>query len=268
MPESVKSELSRYCRRLEIVEHPKWRGAIGAARGLVFHEPLQMWFFRSNALMAKVRQILSEEDIDCCLWISFALGTVSLKRELIPRVIAIQPAQALHFRRRYEFSRNPILRTLYGMEYGRLTEYEADLARKFDSCLLISEKDRDAIDPKHTLNNIFYNPHETDVRSFAAPSGNVRERGSLVFSGAMYMDTDSDAALYFHREILPLIWEVRPDTRFTIVGKRPPQTIRMLANDPRITVTGIVEDVRPYLWKASVGVNPIRMAARLQNRLL
>jgi len=137
----------------------------------------------------------------------------------IPRVIAIQPAQTLHFRRRYEFSRNPVLRVLYRMEYKRLTGYEADLARKFDSCLLISEKDRDAIDPKHTLNNIFYNPHGTDVHSFCAARWLVRERGSLVFCGAMYMDTNSDAVLYFHREILPLIWKVRPHTRFTIVGK-------------------------------------------------
>jgi glycosyltransferase involved in cell wall biosynthesis len=84
----------------------------------------------------------------------------------------------------------------------------------------------------------------------------------------MYMDTNSDAALYFDREILPLIWKVRPNTRFTIVGKKPPQSIKKLAEDPRITVTGFVDDVRPYLWKASVGVNPIRMAAGLQNKLL
>jgi glycosyltransferase involved in cell wall biosynthesis len=268
VPEAAKSELSRYCRRMEIIEHPSWRGAVNAARGLLSHEPLQMWYFRSSALMAKVRQIISEEEIEIAYGYHLRSGQFLANMNSIPRVIAIQPAQTLHFRRRYEFSRNPVLRVLYRMEYKRLTGYEADLARKFDSCLLISEKDRDAIDPKHTLNNIFYNPHGTDVHSFAPPAGLVRERGSLVFCGAMYMDTNSDAVLYFHREILPLIWKVRPHTRFTIVGKRPPQAIRELAQDPRITVTGFVEDVRPYLWNASVGVNSIRMAAGLQNKLL
>jgi len=33
-------------------------------------------------------------------------------------------------------------------------------------------------------------------------------------------------------------------------------------------VTGFVDDVRPYLWKASVGINPVRMAAGMQNKLL
>jgi glycosyltransferase involved in cell wall biosynthesis len=52
------------------------------------------------------------------------------------------------------------------------------------------------------------------------------------------------------------------------VGKRPPQSILKLAEDPRIVVTGFVDEVRPYLWKASVGVNPMRMAAGMQNKLL
>lgn len=268
VPEEVKTQLSRYCRRIEIIGHPKWRGAISAACGLLSHEPLQMWYFRSNDLIDKVRQIISEEKIEIVYGYHLRSGQFLADINSIPRVIAIQPAQTLHFRRRHEFSRNPVLRALYRMEYERLTGYEADLASKFDSCLLISKKDRNAIDPNYTLNNVFYSPHGTDVHWFAPPSSVVREKGSLVFSGAMYMDTNSDAALYFHRQILPHIWKVRPQTRFTIVGKNPPQSIRKLAKDTRITVTGFVDDVRPYLWRASVGVNPIRMAAGLQNKLL
>lgn len=264
----MKAELGRYCRRMEIVDHPKWRGALSAARGLFSKEPLQMWYFRSSALASKVREILSDEQIEIAYGYHLRSGQFLQGIDSIPRVIAIMPAQALHFRRRYEFTRNPVMRAIYGMEFTRLTGFEADLARKFDSCLLISEKDRDAIDSAHVLKNIFYNPHGTDTDSFAPPGGTVREKASLVFSGAMYMDTNCDAALYFRREILPLIWKSRPETRFTIVGKNPPSSIRRLADDSRITVTGFVEDVRPFLWKASVGVNPIRMAAGLQNKLL
>ena len=268
VPEEMKVEVGRYCHRMEIIDHPKWKGALGAARGLLDRDPLQMWYFRSRALTNKVRQIVSEEKIDLAYGYHLRSGQFLAEIGAIPRVIAIMPAQALHFQRRCEFTHNPIMRTLYRMEFGRLNGYEANLARKFESCLLISEKDRNAIDPNKTLRNTFYNPHGTDTDAFAPPSGNVREKNSIVFSGAMYMDTNSDAALYFHREILPLIWKVRPETRFSIVGKNPPLSIRRLAEDPRITVTGFVDDVRPYLWKASVGVVPIRMAAGLQNKLL
>jgi glycosyltransferase involved in cell wall biosynthesis len=227
-----------------------------------------MWYFRSKALAEKVKQVIAEEKIEMAYGYHLRSGQFLADLDSIPRVIAIQPAQVLHFGRRYKLTRNPVLRAIYGMEYRRLHGYEVNLAEKFNSCLLISEKDRDAIDPEHRLRNVFYNPHGTDVHSFAPPADVVREENSLVFCGAMYMDTNFDAVLHFCRNILPQIWAKRPETRFTIVGKRPPQSVLKLAEDRRISVTGYVDDVRPYLWKASVGVNPIRMAAGLQNKLL
>jgi glycosyltransferase involved in cell wall biosynthesis len=227
-----------------------------------------MWYFRSRALAEKVKQVIAEERIEMAYGYHLRSGQFLAEQNSIPRVIAIQPAQILHFGRRYKLTHNPVMRAIYGMEYRRLIGYEVRFAQKFDSCLLISEKDRDAIDPDHRLHNVFYNPHGTDVDSFAPPPNAAREGNSLVFCGAMYMDTNFDAVLHFCRSILPLIWAKRPDTRFTIVGKRPPQSVLKLAEDPRISVTGFVDDVRPYLWKASVGVNPIRMAAGLQNKLL
>lgn len=268
IPKESRDRLAQYCRRIEVVAWPKWRGALGAACGLFSSEPLQVWYFRSKALAEKVKQVIAEERIEMAYGYHLRSGQFLSDLNSIPRVIAIQPAQILHFGRRFELTRNPVMRTIYGMEYRRLVGYEADLAQKFTSCLLISEKDRNAIDPDHRLHNVFYNPHGTDVDSFAPDPGVVRDENNLVFCGAMYMDTNFDAVLHFCRNILPLIWSKRPETRFTIVGKWPPQSVLKLAEDPRISVTGFVEDVRPYLWKASVGVNPIRMAAGLQNKLL
>ena len=264
----ARVQLDHYCRRIEVIAWPKWRGALSAALGLFSAEPLQMWYFRSRALAGKVKQVIAEERIEMAYGYHLRSGQFLADVNSIPRVIAIQPAQILHFGRRYKLTRNPVMRAIYGMEYRRLIGYEVGLAQKFNSCLLISEKDRDAIDPDHLLHNVFYNPHGTDVDSFAPPADVEREESSLVFCGAMYMDTNFDAVLHFYRSILPLIWAKRPATRFTIVGKRPPQSVLKLAEDPRISVTGFVDDVRPYLWKATVGVNPIRMAAGLQNKLL
>jgi polysaccharide biosynthesis protein PslH len=264
----ARDRLAQYCRRVEFVPWPKWRGALRAATGLASSEPLQVWYYRSGELAAKVRQIIAEEQIDLAYGYHLRAAQFLADIDSIPRVLAIQPAQILHFGRRYQLTHNPAVRMVYGMEYRRLQGYEAAVAAKFDSCLLISPKDREAIDPNHRLSNVFFNPHGTDVHSFAPPPGNVRDGNTIVFSGAMHMDTNTDAALYFHREILPLIWAKRPQARFTIVGKNPPGSLQKLAEDARITVTGFVPDIRPYLWKAAIAVNPIRMAAGMQNKLI
>jgi glycosyltransferase involved in cell wall biosynthesis len=260
--------LAGYCRRIEVVEWPKWRAAINAARGLMSSTPLQMSYFRCDAFAAKVRQVVAEEEIDLAYGYHLRSGQYLAELDSIPRVIALQPAQILHFGRRYKLTHNPVLRALYGMEYRRLIGYEAEVAQKFNSCLLISEKDRSAIDPEGHLRNVFFNPHGTDVEYFAPPADTVRDEATLVFCGSMAMDTNVDAVLHFHRYVLPIVWAKRPETLFRIVGRNPTRSVLRLMEDPRITVTGLVQDVRPYLWKASVGVDPIRMAAGMQNKVI
>ncbi len=268
VPAERMQELAQYCHRIEVVACPKWRSAINTARGLISSTPLQMWYFRSEAFAAKVKQVIAEEEIDLAYGYHLRSGQYLADVDSIPRVIALQPAQILHFGRRHKLTHNPVLRALYGMEYRRLVGYEERVAEKFDSCLLISEKDPNAIDPEGRLRNVFLNPHGTDVEYFAPPADTVRDDATLVFCGSMAMDTNVDAVLHFHRDILPLVWAKRLETRFLIVGRDPSRPVLKLTEDPRITVTGYVKDVRAFLWKASVGVDPIRMAAGMQNKVI
>jgi glycosyltransferase involved in cell wall biosynthesis len=68
-----------------------------------------------------------------------------------------------------------------------------------------------------------------------------------------------DAVLYFIEQIWPLIGARHPDARVTIVGASPPQAVLDLAaRDSRVTVTGFVQDVRPYLDRAQVYLCPMR----------
>ena len=76
------------------------------------------------------------------------------------------------------------------------------------------------------------------------------------------------AALYFAREVLPRIWAKDPQVRFQIVGKDPPETVRQLAADERIQVTGTVDDLRPHLAQAGVAVCPALYAVGIQNKVL
>jgi glycosyltransferase involved in cell wall biosynthesis len=58
--------------------------------------------------------------------------------------------------------------------------------------------------------------------------------------------------------VLPLIEEKVPKVKLYVVGKNPPDAITSRATD-RIIVTGTVPDVRPYVWRSSVYVVPLRM---------
>jgi glycosyltransferase involved in cell wall biosynthesis len=78
------------------------------------------------------------------------------------------------------------------------------------------------------------------------------------------------AALHLVSDIMPLVWQVRPNARVQIVGKDPPREIRELAihHWPLAISTGTVPDIRPFLRGATVAVAPIAYGAGIQNKVL
>jgi glycosyltransferase involved in cell wall biosynthesis len=67
---------------------------------------------------------------------------------------------------------------------------------------------------------------------------------------------------------MPAVWAQRPDVRVMIVGKDPPKSIRALGQDARVSVTGTVKDIRPYLQRASIAAAPVEYGAGIQNKVL
>lgn len=89
----------------------------------------------------------------------------------------------------------------------------------------------------------------------------------IVFEGSMAFHPNIDAALYFTKEILPVIKASLPDARLLLVGRSPAPCILALQS-ASIEVTGTVEDVRPYLSQERVFVCPMRTGAGIKNKIL
>jgi glycosyltransferase involved in cell wall biosynthesis len=90
----------------------------------------------------------------------------------------------------------------------------------------------------------------------------------LLFTGKMDFRPNIDAVLWFGRSVLPLILERRPGATFAIVGQRPHPRLDVLRDTPGVTITGYVDDVRPYLAGARVYVAPLRVGGGTRLKLL
>ncbi len=155
------------------------------------------------------------------------------------------------------------------VQWLRLRHYEAQVCRRADQVLAVSEADADALrrlvpelDPSVVPNGIDtsrYRPSPVET-----PSG----KDSLVFTGTMDFRPNVDAVLWFARETLPLIQAEIPDVHFTVVGQRPHRRLDPLKRNPSVTLTGRVEDVRPYIADATLYVAPLRMGGGTRLKLL
>ena len=111
----------------------------------------------------------------------------------------------------------------------------------------------------------FILPNGVDLAYFH-PNETPR-RPEVVFSGKMSYHANTTAALYLAQEVMPRVWQRRPDVHLTIVGSRPPRAVRALSGE-RVTVTDYVEDIRPFLWRAALAVAPMPYGAGIQNKVL
>jgi glycosyltransferase involved in cell wall biosynthesis len=59
-----------------------------------------------------------------------------------------------------------------------------------------------------------------------------------------------------------------PTAEFWVVGAGPSPAVLGLASAPGVHVTGAVDDIRPYLAKATMFVCPLRYGAGIKNKLL
>jgi glycosyltransferase involved in cell wall biosynthesis len=142
----------------------------------------------------------------------------------------------------------------------------------FDQVLVTSETDKQALlnlvpsgtnpVPIHVLSN------GVDLDYFHPRRDILRDPETLVFSGKMSYHANVSMVRHLVSAIMPKIWRRRPKTRLVIVGKDPSADIRNLAINPLVTVTGTVDDIRPYLWKATVAVVPLVYGAGIQNKIL
>jgi glycosyltransferase involved in cell wall biosynthesis len=77
------------------------------------------------------------------------------------------------------------------------------------------------------------------------------------FVALMGWRPNEDAATWLCRAIWPRVHARVPDATLLLVGRDPSDALRALAG-PGVEITGTVDDVRPYLQRARVGLAPLR----------
>ena len=167
---------------------------------------------------------------------------------------------------------------IYRRESRYLLALEKQLAERFDAGLFVSCAEADLfrnLSPatadkigfyNNGVDSEYFNPlydHKSTVAN-PYPDDSI----PLVFTGAMDYWPNIDAVAWFSREVLPALQQAYPKVTLTIVGGNPDKSVRQLTDSAGITVTGRVEDVRPYLKHALAAVAPMRIARGVQNKVL
>ena len=106
-----------------------------------------------------------------------------------------------------------------------------------------------------------------DLKAYDAEPFEGEEK-SLVFWGRMDFEPNTDAMIWFVKEVWHRVLEREPNAKLKIVGKFPTNQILDLGNVKGVEVTGEVADIKPFARGASVTVLPMRCGIGIKNKLL
>ncbi|MCS6981347.1 MAG: glycosyltransferase [Flavobacteriales bacterium] len=252
-----------YLKDLHIEYLPWWRIGVSLCQALTSREPFQTAYHSHPKAIKRFREFLERFLPDVLyfqLLRTFRYAMAAPGRRLL---LDMMDPFAKNLALRLPFEK-PIMRFFLREEEARLDYYERLALERFSRVAIISARDREDI-RSPAREEVFIIPNGIDT-SFYAPWPSERV-WDVCFVGSLRYPSNTEAALFLARDVMPQVWRKKPNARLVLVGADPPWRVRRLRNR-LVHVTGRVSDTRAYYAASRVFCAPMFLNTGIQNKIL
>jgi glycosyltransferase involved in cell wall biosynthesis len=219
-------------------------------------EPYDLAWLRSAEMADKVRKMVERVSPDVVHVDALGLAQYLPAIGSSGSVLNHHDVESCKIELRAKKERNLFLRSYFELEARKLAAAERKWCPQFNVNAVVSEEEGAVLSRGCPGLRVRVVPNGVDTEYFT-PRADPGTR-TILFCGSMDMHPNQEAMEYFLRQIWPRIVAQAPDVNLQVVGRKPPEWLNEVARtDPRIQVTGFVDDVRPYFQKAAVCICPI-----------
>ena len=270
--EQINSMQSLLCE-LHTIPHPRRNIFVRIFHDyLALSRPAVFWKSYSAEMMKKVGEVAEQGKYDLVIAEFSEMGMYLYKN---PNLSAVHTVVSCHrcvtaayekytslgeVRLRLHLKSIPQLRGLQ--------RYEFNMYRGADRIFVLTPQDRFTMQYYAPDLAISVVSSGIDVK-YLQEKQVVTKEPIILMTGFMNDPANEDGVEWFVNHVWPQLRARHPEVKFYIVGSSPSSKIRKLEEkDDRITVTGAVEDLRPYRNLASVFVSPIRLGSGMRLKVL
>lgn len=259
-PQDCIQALSRFCASVDWVSlsfSSLRRTRYGLAlTGLMTGEPYDFAWLRSSEMADKLRKMVERVSPDVIHVDALGLAQYLPAIGSSGRVLNHHDVESCKIELRARKERNVLLQSYFKTEARKLAAAERRWCPQFDVNAVVSENEGSVLSQACPGLRVHVVPNGVDTEYFT-PRADPGTR-TILFCGSMDMHPNQEAMEYFLRQIWPRVVAQAPDVNLQVVGRKPPEWLNEVARtDPRIQITGFVDDVRPYFQQAAVCVCPI-----------
>lgn len=264
-------EIRPYCRSISPFEMPRWQPLRNCVRAVTSGEPFQLAWSRHDSMAAALRASVIDGGFDVAHIEHLRAACFAPALTELPVVYDAVDSIALLFEQTRRAGLRRADRWRARLDLNRTRRFERGMLATFDRVLVSSPVDlthlRDEAPSAEVASRLALLPNPVDLEYFRPGTGH-REPATLIFTGKMSYHANVAAVDQLVRHIMPRVWQQRADVHVLLVGQAPGPELTAMANDPRVTVTGYVPDLRPSFARATLAVCPMTYGVGIQNKVL
>jgi glycosyltransferase involved in cell wall biosynthesis len=232
-------------------------------------QPRSVRYFQDAQSLPTIRARLEAQyDVLICDEIAMAPYFTGLyHHDSTPHVIMRQKIDHLHYQEMATSRPWGTQRWLDGLEARRLQRFEGQMMPQFQGAVVCSPEDRAIAAQQGPALAIETIVNGADVDYFV-PNRQPDPQPTLLLLGTMHYQPNIDMVLYFFRTMVPPLRQAIPDLQIFVVGHLPPPEITALGDQPGVTVTGSVADVRPYINRSWLLTVPLRLGGGTRLKII
>ena len=198
--------------------------------------------------------------------VALLLDTRRLRTRLI---MASYDVEAVRMRR-FVRSETGLRRLAMSLEARRAARFERKNLKAFDGVIAVSDLDKSIFVGEHGFasERVLVLENGVDPAYFAFHARPETGGAEIVFVGTMSYLANEQAAWRLVGRIMPLLRRTHPEARLSLVGQSPSPALLAQSDGKRTVVTGTVDDVRPYLARATAVCVPLIAGAGTKYKVL
>jgi len=222
----------------------------------------------SNTFLETLKSILRDINPDILLaeWTPYAKYLAAV--DSVKKIIVTHNIEHRIWERYYKNENNFIKKWYIYLQWRKLLNFERKMLFYTDGLTAVTTLEMNEFQELNERLPIEVIDNGVDLNYFKADSNICPPDHSLVFTGSMDWRPNQDSIRYFMTDIHPVLLRQCPDYRITIVGRNPPPDILKYNDLDAVSVTGTVDDVRPYISGAQVYIVPLRIGGGSRLKIL
>lgn len=233
--------------------------------------PSSFFRYHSTPMKRMIGEMVLRSGYDVVLAEFTAMGQSFFQNPYLPavrRIISCHDSPTLGSRRRIDLMQASLNWGRQWLEYRHMRHMEFQLYRAADRVLTFTNEERlDLLEEEPTIGISAVHPglqYELFQRMEDLPKEHC-----ITITGRFSSEQAHLGVHWFLRTVWPLLRRRDPGVKLYLVGRDPSSFMKHASGkDPRVIVTGEVQDLRHFLSKSKVYVCPVRSGSGIRGKIL